>query len=425
MFVSSGGLSVGSTTHVQIEGNLFIDWAGNVQGQAAVENWASYGLPLDVHNNAFIGSGTTIEALRGYDSVVVHADANWYGTTDEQLVGSRILNNEDDLSRGVVTYLPILQSSDAVSPGSGWELGSYGNDTLGVDFSGAQHLFGFTGDDTYGVDNPSDVVTELAGQGFDTVYASVSFTLAANVEALFLVEGAGAIDGTGNVLGNALIGNSAANVLTGGAGDDVYGVDGNVDTVVEQANGGYDEVYSSESYSMPDNVETLFLAGNAVYGIGTSTNNAIIGNDRDNIISTGSGSFEILVGGAGNDLLIGGAGHDEMLGGPGNDTFRFEALSDAYNGVSNDGDLIYDFTRGEDHLQFNAAAFGFSFGIVDGVNFFSGTSPAAHAAISTLLYNNTSGLLFLDPDGTGTDSLSVIAAIGGAPHLAASDFNLY
>ena len=302
-------------------------------------------------------------------------------------------------------------------------IGNGGADTL-IGNGGADIMEGGQGDDVYGVENIGDVVTELVGQGFDTVYSSVSYTLTANTEALFLQESAGAINGTGNALGNALIGNSFANVLTGGAGDDVYGVNGNIDTVVELANGGYDEVYSSANFSMPEYVETLFLTGTAITANGNSGNNAIIGNDQNNIIQTGDGTFEFINGGAGNDTLIGGHGHDEIFGGTGADFFRLTEVADSFSGASNDGDLFLDFTPGEDKIQLNAANFGMNQANAGG-NYFDGPSPAAHFAVPTLLYNSSNGVLFLDPDGTGPNGLVILATLSGAPALHASDFTFY
>ena len=87
--------------------------------------------------------------------------------------------------------------------------GGTGNDTM----------IGGLGNDTYVVDAVGDVVTELAGEGTDTVQSSVSYTLSDNVENLQLT-GTAAINATGNTLDNVLTGNSGNNILSGGAGND-------------------------------------------------------------------------------------------------------------------------------------------------------------------------------------------------------------
>ncbi len=70
----------------------------------------------------------------------------------------------------------------------------------------ADTLVGGAGDDTYVVDHAGDSVVEEAGQGTDTVLASVGTTLSAFVEQLVLT-GIASIDGTGNSLDNILTGN--------------------------------------------------------------------------------------------------------------------------------------------------------------------------------------------------------------------------
>jgi Ca2+-binding RTX toxin-like protein/predicted glycoside hydrolase/deacetylase ChbG (UPF0249 family) len=98
--------------------------------------------------------------------------------------------------------------------------GGGGNDTLDGG-AGADTLVGGAGDDTYTVDNVGDIVTENANEGLDSVQASVSTTLSANVENLVLT-GYADISGTGNAGANTLRGNAGDNTLSGGAGDDTY-----------------------------------------------------------------------------------------------------------------------------------------------------------------------------------------------------------
>ena len=83
----------------------------------------------------------------------------------------------------------------------------------------------------YIVDNTGDVVTELANQGTDTVRASVTHTLRANVDNLILT-GSRKINGTGNGLNNRITGNSANNVLNGGSGADSINGGGGNDTII-------------------------------------------------------------------------------------------------------------------------------------------------------------------------------------------------
>src|SRR5262245_16560605 len=126
-------------------------------------------------------------------------------------------------------------------------------------------MVGRQGNDTYFVDNAGDVVTENASEGNDTVYASVHYTLAANVENLIL-QGSTELQGYGHSLADALYGNSGNNILNGdagadsmigGAGSDAYFVDNAGDVVTENANEGNDTVYASISYTLGANLEYL------------------------------------------------------------------------------------------------------------------------------------------------------------------------
>ncbi|WP_423069086.1 Ig-like domain-containing protein [Devosia sp. CN2-171] len=107
--------------------------------------------------------------------------------------------------------------------------GLAGNDTLDGG-TGRDSMSGGSGNDTYVVDNSEDRVTELSGEGTDTVKSSVSFTLGSNIENLTLT-GSSSINGTGNSLANVLTGNGGANVLSGSSGNDTLNGKLGIDTL--------------------------------------------------------------------------------------------------------------------------------------------------------------------------------------------------
>lgn len=154
--------------------------------------------------------------------------------------------------------------------------GGDGNDTLNGG-AGADKLLGGAGDDTYVVDNASDVVTENASEGIDLVQASLTHTLATNVEALALT-GSAAVNGTGNASDNLIIGNAAANTLNGAGGNDIL-----------QSGGGNDTLSDTSGKNLFD----------------------------------GGAGADTLTGGTGNELFIGGAGNDTITTSTGADIIAF------------------------------------------------------------------------------------------------------
>ena len=97
--------------------------------------------------------------------------------------------------------------------------GNSGNNILNGG-AGNDTLIGGLGNDTYVVDSDSDIVTEVDGEGTDTIQSSDTISsLAANVENLTLT-GTDGFSGTGNSLNNTITGNSGNNILNGGAGND-------------------------------------------------------------------------------------------------------------------------------------------------------------------------------------------------------------
>ncbi|MBK8158162.1 MAG: cadherin domain-containing protein [Rhodospirillaceae bacterium] len=274
--------------------------------------------------------------------------------------------------------------------GNDWLIGGSGNDALnggdGNDYLdggiGDDVMAGGAGNDAYVVNSAADTVSEDAGGGTDTVFASVTYAITdIDVEDLVLT-GTGNINGTGNGTGNHLYGNAGNNLLSAGDGND-------------------------------------YLAGGA-------------GNDT-------------LDGGTGNDFLSGGAGVDTLTGGVGNDIFQNQTVSDNYSVGTNQAvsginpalyDKITDFDAATDKIVFSAlydGTGGWDSGhlFVEGVDFSTlttgydgtnGTGTAYAAGQASLILDSNNNLIY---DSNGADAgYTIVAQIqpaGGSPEVTANN----
>jgi len=234
----------------------------------------------------------------------------------------------------IAVSLVLTGTLDINGTGNGLDntlTGNSGNNILDGR-AGADTMIGGLGNDTYLVDNSGDIVTERPNEGLDTVNASVTHVLSANVENLTLI-GTGAINGTGNALANTLIGNAANNVLngaagadrmSGGGGNDTYFVDDAGDVIMEWSGNGTDSVFASVSHALASNVENLTLTGSA------------------NVNATGNWAANIITGNTGNNVLDGGTDADRLAGGGGNDTYYVDNAGDAVVENADEGtDSVY------------------------------------------------------------------------------------
>jgi serralysin len=259
-----------------------------------------------------------------------------YGVTIENAIGGS--GNDTIIGNAVDNVLTGNAGADNLT-------GKAGDDTLDGG-AGNDVMLGGVGNDRYIVGEAGDVVTELAGEGSDTVLSSINYTLGANVENLVLTGNAksgtgNALDNviTGNALDNRLDGGSGSDTLIGGSGNDLYILNSSGDVVTELADEGIDTVSSSIDYVLGANLENLVLTGNAKSGTGNALDNVITGNADGNRLD----------GGAGNDRLIGGNGVDFLTGGAGNDVFVGEI--NQTKTASKNGpislDVITDFAAGD------------------------------------------------------------------------------
>jgi Ca2+-binding RTX toxin-like protein len=250
-----------------------------------------------------------------------------------------------------VEELRLLAEGGAIN-GTGNDLDNdiYGNDSSNTldGRGGGDRMVGNGGDDTYHVDSADDRVFESAREGIDTVFASVSFTLAGDVENLTLTGGGRldrdqAFSGTGNGLDNVIIGNGLGNTLHGRGGDDEIDGGRGEDTIDgglgDDSLVGGDEIdtVSFESWDptgpLTNPLENITIAlgqgsvaGTAAWNVGTlrletdtlsgfenvrgsNRAEAIVGNGGNNVLE-GRGGADVLQGHAGNDRLDGGLGVD-------------------------------------------------------------------------------------------------------------------
>jgi Ca2+-binding RTX toxin-like protein len=244
--------------------------------------------------------------------------------------------------------------------------------------------------------------------------------LGANLENLDLL-GTGNFSATGNALDNTLTGNAAANILDGGtgadtliggAGNDTYVVDNINDVIQETGADAGDSMRSWVDWTLGDNLESLTL-------LGTKSLNGT-GNSLDNTL-TGNGAANVLNGVDGNDTLNGLSGNDTLTGGAGADTFAFTTPLNAVRNV----DTLTDFSSGVDKLLLSSAIFrelGFSGGPSSDAFFHAGST--AQDGDQRILYDQATGSLSYDADGSGALAAVQFAVLSGVPVLLYSDIHV-
>lgn len=236
------------------------------EGKDIVSSMVDYTLPANVENllltgidnlngagnesNNFLTGNIGLNSLYGYsgndtlkgglgsDSLFGGLGNDWYVLSD---LSDQITENPGegrDIVLSPFSYtLPanvenLILAGNSNLDGNGNDLANFitgnmgnnnlygysGHDTLKGD-AGNDNLFGGTGNDWYLIDDANATIIENPGEGKDIVKSSISYTLPANTEKLFL-DGSYIIDATGNDLKNELIGNSAVNHINGLGGND-------------------------------------------------------------------------------------------------------------------------------------------------------------------------------------------------------------
>ncbi|NER99156.1 MAG: calcium-binding protein [Symploca sp. SIO1B1] len=317
--------------------------------------------------------------------------------------------------------------NDNLSGGLGDDflLGEAGNDLLNGDDgsdnldggAGNDQLFGGNGSDTLFGGEGTDQLYGGAGvdyfdggAGRDTVYFQENFAITADLSqsrATYIndagVEVVETLVNIENLIGTAfndiLIGDDGNNVLYGDGGADYFDGGDGIDTVG----------FAFEKFAITADLSQ----SRATY----------INDAGEEVVETlinieqliGSAFDDTLIGDAGNNGLRGLLGDDLLTGGAGADIFSF--------GSSNQGiDTITDFNSTEgDQIGVLISGFGndLTAGLLDAEEFTIGS--AATKASDRFIYDDTTGALFFDPDGTGAIAQIQFAQLAVGVALTNSD----
>jgi Ca2+-binding RTX toxin-like protein len=360
---------VGQDTHDVIRGMGGNDWIGGGLGNDDLDGGAgddslTGGGGGDTYRFGRGGGTDTIFESGGTDRILLAAGVT---PSDVQIYRQSAFGN-GELILVIDGSEHQLKVSDAynVSGNTGIESIEFADGTVWnaaeivtrtINRMGTQNVqTGTAAGDAYVVDNVNDGINEPFEGGVDTVQASVSYVLPANIENLTLT-GLINLNGSGNALANNIVGNGGRNrldggagvdTLAGGAGDDTYVVDdsggssfsdgwadGSQDVVVENAGAGFDTVVvTSYSATLAANVERLeaqaFTGNFSTFPSGADRRRRFVGNELDNVIDASAllpGSFNSY-----GTYLDGGLGADVMIGGDASQTYV----------VDNAGDLVVE-----------------------------------------------------------------------------------
>ncbi|ESA35639.1 type i secretion target ggxgxdxxx repeat protein domain protein [Leptolyngbya sp. Heron Island J] len=203
----------------------------------------------------------------------------------------------------------------------------------------------------------------------------------------------------GDFKDNFLLGNRSENLIAGGLGNDfLFGGDGN------------DVLRGDLNRRSPQN--TINGGDDILYG---GRGNDRIGGKSGNDQLYGGEGNDRLWGDLGDDILVGGQGEDILYGSAGADVFRF-------NSPEEGPDTIVDFDQLQgDRLEILGSSFADDLmpGELSAAAFVLGSS--AVIASDRLIYNQSTGSLFFDADGSGSQAALQVATLSNNANLTYAD----
>ncbi|NKJ44575.1 calcium-binding protein [Novosphingobium sp. SG720] len=293
--------------------NLTMDAGGHRATGNALANVLTGSTGADVLDGA--GGADTMIGGQGND--IYYIDNVGDTVVEEYTYNSGTDTVYSTASLGKIANVEIIYLlGDAITATATFDTTIYGNDKNNViTYFNASRIYGGKGDDVYynvnGVNDGTKYgIFENADEGTDTVYTTAyTYILPDNIEngVISAPTHGGAL--TGNALDNVLTGGDfydtliakgGHDTLIGGLGDDFYVIETTGQVIIEKAGEGNDRVYASLSYTLGENLENLYLRGDAAEGYGNSLDNRIEGTAKNNILDGKTGA-DVMVGYAGDD----------------------------------------------------------------------------------------------------------------------------
>ena len=365
----------GNSFTYTIPANSFTDVDNNTLTYSAKQaNGSALPSWLTFNSSTKTFSGTPTSGIATTLSILITASDGFLSTT--QTFAINIATNVINGTANIDTIVGTI-SNDVINGLAGNDIitGGLGSDTIN----------GGAGTDTISYSDSTAAVTVNLTTNINTGGTAAGDKLS-NIENI-----------TGSSFNDTLTGTSTANTITGGLGSDTIDGGEGTDTVS----------YSDSKVAVTVNLLTNANKNGTAEGdklsnieniTGSSFNDIITGNTANNIINGGSGNDTISAG-AGNDQLIGGLGKDTMTGGSGKDTFTFTNLEDSR---INSSDLITDFTKGQDQIDFSNLGFS---------SIVNGTSSADDSVLHYYYSNNNT--IIEDHDHTFKVTLNGKIALDG------------
>lgn len=389
-----------------------IDWSdltiSDAGGNDTIESFVTYALPngSSIENVFLIGAGTNINATgnSGNNRITGNSGNNTLigGDGDDTLWGrgGRDIINGGNGTDTLITWYQRGQSGVSINYTSPASIASVLTLTSIEQFN----VTGSNYDDNITTGSGLDTIS--GEQGNDTLNGGSGGDSLSGGDGNDSLNGGSGGDylsgGDGN---DTLAGGLHNDTLVGGTGDDYYIYDSG-DVIIENAGEGIDTLQTAIATTLSGeyaHIDNLVLVGTGnISGAGNSLDNTISGNDSSN-------------------TLFGNGGRDTLTGGAGIDVFRLNGIS---GGASLGVVTITDFEAGETirvnrNLGYSAAPSGIPIAATQFV-----LGMAATTAAHRFIYDNTTGDLYFDSDGTGAAGQILIAQVSGSGAAGLNNTNI-